>query len=124
MTLPMRGELRNGNLVYVQEVRQEPELTDGKIRIRELPPGHSGLFEFRCPGCGDEHVYRVGIGEPNWEWNASLSSPTFYPSLISGRGSDRVCHFFVTNGHIAFEPDCTHALAGKTVELPPLEQAP
>ncbi len=30
-----------------------------------------------------------------------------------------VCHFFVTDGRIQFLTDCTHPLAGQTVELPP-----
>lgn len=29
-----------------------------------------------------------------------------------------VCHSFVTAGRIEFLPDCTHALAGQTVDLP------
>jgi hypothetical protein len=28
------------------------------------------------------------------------------------------CHSFVTNGKIQFLADCTHKLAGQTVELP------
>ena len=30
----------------------------------------------------------------------------------------RVCHTFVTDGRIQFLSDCTHALAGQTVDLP------
>jgi hypothetical protein len=29
-----------------------------------------------------------------------------------------VCHSFVTDGRIQFLGDCTHALAGQTVDLP------
>jgi len=32
-----------------------------------------------------------------------------------------VCHTFVTDGRIQFLDDCTHALAGQTVELPPFD---
>ncbi len=31
---------------------------------------------------------------------------------------DRVCHSFVRDGHIEFLNDCTHELAGQTVDLP------
>jgi len=31
---------------------------------------------------------------------------------------DRICHTFVTDGRIQFLGDCTHALAGQTVDLP------
>ena len=113
--MTMRSEMRNGCLVMVQDVHSAPLLADGKFRVREV---YKGGYRFLCPGCGEEHTYRVGIGEPSWEFNGSLISPTFYPSLIDGRGSEHVCHFFVTNGHIEFERDCTHALAGKTLVLP------
>lgn len=32
------------------------------------------------------------------------------------------CHSFVTNGNIQFLSDCTHALAGQTVALPPIPE--
>jgi hypothetical protein len=32
---------------------------------------------------------------------------------------DRVCHSFVVDGRIQFLGDCTHHLAGQTVDLPP-----
>jgi hypothetical protein len=35
--------------------------------------------------------------------------------------TERVCHSFVTDGKIQFLGDCTHALAGQTVELPEQE---
>jgi hypothetical protein len=107
----MRSEIRNGVLVYNQPSAVQPD--DGKQRVREESPGY---FVFTCPGCESRHCYRVGHGEPNWTFNGSLSRPTFYPSMIV-RG-DGVCHFFVTDGEIAFESDSTHALSGKKVELP------
>ncbi|MCZ4340562.1 hypothetical protein O4H52_03015 [Sphingomonadaceae bacterium G21617-S1] len=35
------------------------------------------------------------------------------------RAPPAVCHSFVRNGQIEFLSDCTHALAGQTVPLPP-----
>ena len=94
------------------------------------------------------HGPRVGPGAgPRWSWNNSLSEPTFSPSLMvrwdtlsiasrernaafhaeHGRymtdaelpfDEHHVCHSFVMAGRIQFLPDCTHALAGQTVELP------
>lgn len=34
----------------------------------------------------------------------------------------KVCHSFVTDGRIRFLGDCTHALAGQTVDLPDWEE--
>jgi hypothetical protein len=65
---------------------------------------------------GDNH------GLTFWEWNGSLDKPTFKPSIfVNARQSNPMvpsCHSFVTDGRIQFLNDCTHALAGQTVDLP------
>ncbi len=49
-----------------------------------------------------------------WGWNGSKDSPTFTPSLnVVG-----YCHSLVRDGMIQFLSDCTHKLAGQTVEIP------
>jgi hypothetical protein len=100
---------------------------------------------FWCPGCKSEHRIQHGEGSgPRWVWNGDATKPTFTPSVLvrSGHyvpghdGKDcwctcnaktpeedpdfvcAVCHSFVTDGRIRFLSDCTHALAGQTVDLP------
>lgn len=87
---------------------------------------------FRCPGCDTWHVLNVfAAREPRWTWNGDAERPTFQPSLLNttGRAVDpsfvpepgdppEVCHLFVTDGRLQFLPDCTHALAGQTVDIP------
>ena len=80
-------------------------------------------FWFHCPGCLHMHAFTVG-GPPgsDWSWNGSYDLPTFSPSLLCNKdfpGSR--CHSFVTDGRIQFLPDCWHALAGQTVDLPDWE---
>lgn len=86
---------------------------------------------------------------PGWHWNGNLEKPTFTPSILSRSGHHaghyvpgspcwctynaehpedatfncNICHSFVTDGRIQFLNDCTHSLAGQTVDLPPYEQA-
>ena len=77
---------------------------------------------FRCPGCEDTHHVR------GWTWNGSKEAPTFSPSILvyshqAMREDNTIystpqCHSFVTDGRIQFLSDCTHALAGQTVDLP------
>ena len=90
---------------------------------------------FRCPGCNDNHQISVGT----WTFNGDFERPTFSPSLLVygnqwprdeypeyfkeehagvAPGGDTVCHSFVTDGRIQFLGDCTHTLAGQTVDLP------
>lgn len=98
-------------------------------------------LSFWCPGCNQAHVVRVGEGQgPRWDYNGSPASPTFTPSVLVRRGhyvtghqgscyctwdlKDEsnfkcgICHSFVTDGRIQFLDDCTHPLAGQTVDLP------
>lgn len=107
-----------------------------------------GRLTFKCPGCNDTHTVNVGDGPgARWGWNGDSVKPTFTPSILarSGHyisedscwckfyqkhsqeaeeeGDDRftcyLCHSFVTDGRIQFLDDCTHSLAGQTVELQP-----
>lgn len=103
---------------------------------------------FQCPGCEHAHAVRVNRGpdtpHPCWEWNGDINKPTFKPSIMvtsmmatppvtpenleewkrapwSQTRIQSVCHSFVTDGRIQFLGDCTHPLAGQTVDLPPWE---
>lgn len=104
-----------------------------RAALAEASDGQHVLFW--CPGCEEGHQVTVGT----WTWNGRLDLPTFTPSvLIRGNqwpegeypeyhktahasvpaGGETVCHTFVTDGRIQFLDDCTHTLAGQTVDLP------
>ncbi|WP_281179440.1 DUF6527 family protein [Sphingomonas pituitosa] len=98
--------------------------------LAEYRPSRVGFW---CPGCHAPHVLPVAPaqGGDAWGYNGSPEAPTFMPSVLvrTGRAVDpafqpepgdppEVCHSFVTDGRIAFLGDCTHALAGQTVDLP------
>jgi hypothetical protein len=102
---------------------------------------------FQCPGCGYAH----SVDLPRWTFNGDLAMPTLSPSLLIKSGHyashfnaeedtcwckyneehpDKkapfacgICHSFVNEGRIQFLNDCTHSLAGQTVDLPELEEA-
>lgn len=77
------------------------------------------FFHMYCPGC--ELVHHVTDGSNGWEWNGDESAPTFSPSiLVRGGDPDRRCHSFVRGGLWEFLDDCSHALAGQRIPLPPL----
>lgn len=102
-----------------------------------------GALGFYCPGCGHQHVYYVNseywtqtTGKQGWTFNNDFDKPSFTPSLLNRWGkyvdpdfvedpdfpnSSGICHLFVTNGMIEYCGDCTHELAGKTIELPDVE---
>lgn len=78
-------------------------------------------YSFHCPGCGCAHYIQTNKAfSPCWDFNGDVDNPTVHPSILvrsvhNGRNS--VCHSFIKGGKIQFLNDCTHELAGKTVEL-------
>lgn len=96
-----------------------------------VTPNARGV-NFFCPGCDEFHsIWTEGNG-PKWGFNGDYVKPTFTPSIkvtwpanpnakeeFKEWRTERICHSFVTDGRIQFLGDCTHALAGQTVELPP-----
>lgn len=89
-----------------------------------------GKVAFKCPGCDQAHHVTVD-GSRGWTFNGDGDRPTFSPSVLVRTGSavdpafidkpgdpPTICHSFVTDGSIRFLDDCTHALAGQTVDLP------
>jgi hypothetical protein len=78
-------------------------------------------ISFHCPGCEGGHSIPV-TGPRAWKWNGSLDSPTITPSILVNVGRSNptahLCHSWVKDGRIQFLGDCTHSLAGQTVELP------
>lgn len=105
---------------------------------RKLRRLEGGLIAFWCPGCAEAH--QIGVEPPAlviWGFNGSGDAPTFVPSVLVRGGArltedewrrvmageqvdrpERVCHSFVRDGRIEFLADSTHALAGRTVDLP------
>jgi len=85
-----------------------------------------------CPGCDCTHQIFTGNGPgPSWSFNGDPDRPTFSPSLLVKMtrcdpethlaipgASKMVCHSFIKDGKIQFLGDCTHPLAGQTVEIP------
>lgn len=118
------------------------KMINGKLRLTD-----NGYAAFVCPGCGDEHMIKINDGNtshPCWTFNNDCNKPTFSPSVLvtSGHYSQHhksddcwcsynkehadelapftcyICHSFVIDGKIQFLTDCTHKLAGMTVDLP------
>lgn len=110
----------------------------GKLRILE-----GGSVTFYCNGCKEYHIVHIeGNNRPVWGFNGDYEKPTFSPSILVRNGhyvpghedqcwckfnkehSDNPapfkcmsCHSFVIDGKIQYLSDCTHELAGQTVDL-------
>jgi hypothetical protein len=111
----------------------------GKLRVIE-----GGSVAFWCPGCKEWHAVHVeGSVHPVWSFNGNYNNPTFSPSVLvrSGHYTGKedikncwctyykehpeeevhfkcgICHSFVIKGKIQYLGDCTHELAGQTVDM-------
>lgn len=113
----------------------------GKLRVLS-----DGRLAFYCPGCKEYHAVHVDRPEhPVWGFNGNYEKPTFTPSILvkSGHYCDHakpddcwcnfkerfpdegeppfkcgICHTYVTDGKIRYLDDCTHELAGQTIDMP------
>lgn len=87
-------------------------------------------YMFWCPGCKTNHSFRtVPLSEeeklkfsfllnsdgtcPVWSFNGDLDFPTFTPSLLY----KEKCHLYVESGKIKYLSDCSHELAGQTIDM-------
>lgn len=102
-------------------------------------------YLIECPACGFAHFFHVeqpSNSGQRWTFNGDLDKPTFSPSMRArsghycigrnkaecpecadaerrGESSHCVhCHSFVREGKIQFLADCSHDMAGQTVDLP------
>ena len=80
-----------------------------------------GMYYFYCPGCKCAHYLATSendCGFPTWKWNGDVEKPTISPSVkITCSVDPKVCHSFIRDGKIQYLSDCTHELAGKTVDM-------
>lgn len=93
-----------------------------------LVKDEAGMLIFYCPCglCGE-----VRIKKNRWKLSGTPDAPTITPSINTViNPSDHPhynpevktsrCHILVQDGKIHYLDDCTHALAGKTIDLPEL----
>src|SRR4051812_40400998 len=79
-----------------------------------------------CPGCDMAHRVTV-VGEDGsrdqviWDWDGDLERPTFSPSILLTTSNVLLrCHSYIQQGRWVFLGDCSHPLAGQTVDMVPL----
>lgn len=106
----------------------------------KIHKANDGKLLFYCEGCQCHH----GVTD-SWQFDGDFNNPTISPSILvrSTKMTEKgeydweqwckagypkegavpfesiptVCHSFVTDGKIQYLNDCTHELAGQTVEL-------
>ena len=78
-------------------------------------------YIFFCPGCNAEHGFWI-VGNTVWGFNGNMDKPTVSPSILHKvplfDNTMHICHSYIIGGMIEYLSDCTHKLAGQTIELP------
>lgn len=102
--------------------------------LLRIPDYYEGQILHFCPACDDLHPFAVDKPFRNgsrWTFDGNPENPTFAPSMnirtgpYNGgkkQGKTDVCHYFLKEGRIQYLDDCTHALRGQTVDLPPVPE--
>lgn len=96
--------------------------------LRRMSDGYAHF----CPACDEMHAFAVDRPFSNgarWNFDGNVNSPSFSPSMNIAwgkladpkwNGEGGRCHYFLRSGKLQFLADCTHAFAGRTVDLPEL----
>ena len=87
-------------------------------------------WQIECPASQCIEIPRDG----RWTFNGDFENPTFSPSINETRGKAGQTqaefkadpnpwrnHVFIRDGYIQYLSDCTHELAGMTVQIKPLD---
>lgn len=93
-----------------------------KVKQINYANGEIYGYHINCPACKTIHTFDL----KRWTFNDNFEEPTFSPSMLANKDLKNPkypkCHSFVRNGKIEFLNDCTHDLAGQTVDLLEIEQ--
>lgn len=114
---------------------------DDGVTYIPCKPEDATHLEFIMPGPMGRIILPVQTrgtrsGTGNWTWNGDTEKPTLKPSILH-RGTfpitddeirrlhagekltprPLICHSWVNDGTAQFLPDCSHELAGATVDL-------
>lgn len=105
----------------------KPKVSSAKGNVILPILNSPGKYIFYCPGCEQNHLICT-IQNNSKDYHVltgTLSKPTVRASILS-KGKTNfgnvLCHSFITEGKIEFLSDCTHKLAGKSVDLPIIGQ--
>ncbi len=89
-------------------------------------------YHFYCPGCKHLHTYAINSDGTGWNFNGNMANPSFSPSLLNTvpikneatgvyKTDKERCHLILMDGKINYCPDCTHELAGKSIDMVDIE---
>lgn len=103
--------------------------TDGTTRYLYCEPLEATHVRLHLPGpLSNLHIpVLVGMSKTRagthcWSWNGDVEKPTLRPSIRNDFRPHEplVNHVWITDGQVIFLGDCSHELAGQTLDLLPI----
>ena len=85
-----------------------------KIKVH---PNDPTMYMFWDVALDRPNAFYVRDQHPSWNWNEDYECPTVSPSIRLIHTGNQVDHLFIHDGKIQYLNDCTHELAGKTVNM-------
>ena len=85
-----------------------------KIKVH---PNDPTMYMFWDVALDRPNAFYVRDQHPSWSWNEDYECPTVNPSIRLIHTGNQVDHLFIRDGKIQYLNDCTHELAGKTVDM-------
>lgn len=96
-----------------------------KIKVYPCDPT---MFMYWDVATGTANAFWVREQQPRWTWNGDYDRPTVSPSILNSAPrymnpeTGEITapwrnHVFIRDGKIQYLSDCTHALAGQTVDM-------
>ena len=85
-----------------------------KIKVH---PNDPTMYMFWDVALDRPNAFYVRDQHPSWSWNEDYECPTVSPSIRLIHTGNQVDHLFIRDGNIQYLNDCTHELAGKTVDM-------
>lgn len=122
--------VHEGDAVYMPVEKLSPVLWRKRRKVKP----EMAYYLHWCQGCGHCHTYPTGgiSDRANWNFNGNIESPSFTPSMhifipammLDGeqRPQRTICHYYVTDGNIAYQMDSDHEFRGQTLPLQPIPE--
>ena len=98
-----------------------------EMRSSPLQLVYPGLFAHWCPGCGCAHMLEISsiqADERRLGFDGDVRCPSFEPDIVRVDRNGKFCRYSIKAGRVRYDRECTHALAGKTIDLPDFPVTP
>lgn len=97
------------------------EKEDKMQAVIKQHPNDPSVFMFWDIAMQEPNAFYIR-GDRGWSWNGDEEKPTVTPSILLTKHNGYRNHLYIREGKIQYLSDCTHAMAGQTVDMMPFPE--